>query len=166
MPCSTASPLQLPMQAKAFSPPLPPHRASWPGDSNRWPSGLTVARAFRWQRCLSALTARQLNTPRPPALRRSAMTRQVCTGQIFTLYCLAKCTYCMSSCSLKPTDSGTLTALLSLVSSFHQFTPPLRVLSGPYTKKEREKASMQQFNQNLRQILITEAAYHFWFRKK
>lgn len=71
------------------------------------------------------------------ALRRLAMTCQVCTSQIFTLYCLTKCTYCMSSCSLKHTDSGTLAALLSLVSSFHQFTPTLVVLSGPYTQEKR-----------------------------
>lgn len=54
-----------------------------------------------------------------------AMTCRVCTSPIFTLYCLTKCTYCMSSCSLKHTDRETLAALLSLVSSFHQFTPPL-----------------------------------------
>lgn len=93
--------------------------------------------SFGWQRRLSTLTARQLNTMRLLALRRLAMTCQVCTRQIFTLYCFTKCTYCMSSCSLKHTDSGTLTALLSLVSSFHQFTPPLVVLSATHTQEKR-----------------------------
>lgn len=102
-------------------------------DSNWWPSGRLYLE-LGWQRRLSTLTARQLNTMRLLALRRLAMTCQVCTSQIFTLYCLTKCTYCMSSCSLKHTDSGTLTALLSLVSSFHQFTPTLVVLSVPYTQ--------------------------------
>lgn len=70
------------------------------------------------------------------ALRRLAMTCQVCPGQIFSLYYLTKCTYCMSSCSLKHTESRTLAALLSVVSSFHQLTPPLAVSSGPHTQKK------------------------------
>lgn len=96
-------------------------------DLNWWPSGY-LQWELGWQHRRSTLTASQMNTIRQLALRRLAMTCRVCTSQIFTLYCLTKCTYCMSSCFLKCTDRGTLAALLSLVSSFHHFTPPLRSL--------------------------------------
>lgn len=51
----------------------------------------------------------------------------------------------MSTCSLKHTDCRTLAALLSLVSSFHQFTLPLAALSGAYTGGDK-KTSARTFN--------------------
>lgn len=87
------------------------------------------------------------------ALRRLVMTWQVCSSQIFTLYYLTKCTYYMSSCSLKYTDRGILAVLLSLVSSIYLFNPPLRVLSGG---KNIVKPFNHTFNRFLVQIQVVK----------
>lgn len=110
--------------------------------------------------CLSSLAARQLNTMKRLALRRLAMTCGVCTSQIFSLYCLTKCTYCMSSCSLKRTYTYTHTqwdiSSTSFLWSAHSDGSALVlvVLSGPYTQGKKGFKASFFFNPTSNRFLL------------
>lgn len=92
---------------------------------------------------------RQLNTMRLLALRRSAMTHQVCTGQIFTLYCIYEMHLLYVIVLFEAhrlQDISNTSVFGQLIPSVHSATRSVIWCLHRGRKKKKKKTSVRTFN--------------------